>query len=128
MNTRPVFRLHPRAHAVALMAIGLAAAAAAPAFAQTATPPSATAADTGPGPGPGRLADVIVTAQKVAQPAGKAAISITAIGGDELRTSGATNAVALSTLMPNVQISAGSSGSTDISIRGIVSTDRKSVV
>ena len=107
MNTRLVFRLHPRAHAVALMAFGLAAAAAAPAFAQTAT--AATAATDA---GPDRLADVIVTAQKVAQPAGKAAISITAIGGDELRTTGATNAVALSTLMPNVQISGGSSGST----------------
>ena len=122
MNTRLVFRLHPRAHAVALMAFGLAAAAAAPAFAQTAT--AATAATDA---GPGRLADVIVTAQKVAQPAGKAAISITAIGGDELRTTGATNAVALSTLMPNVQISGGSSGSTDISIRGIVSTNTTEV-
>ena len=125
MNTRLVFRLHPRAHAVALMAFGLAAAAAAPAFAQTATAaPAATAATDA---GPGRLADVIVTAQKVAQPAGKAAISITAIGGDELRTTGATNAVALSTLMPNVQISGGSSGSTDISIRGIVSTNTTEV-
>ncbi len=122
MNTCPVFRLNSRAHAVALMAFSLAAAAAAPVFAQTAAG-TATASDLGPG----RLADVIVTAQKVAQPAGKAAISITAIGGEELRTSGATNAVALSTLMPNVQISAGSSGSTDISIRGIVSTNTTEV-
>ena len=49
------------------------------------------------------------------------------LGGEELRTSGATNAVALSTLMPNVQISSGSSGSTDISIRGIVSTNTTEV-
>lgn len=73
------------------------------------------------------MADVIITAQKVAQPAGKAAISITAIGGEELRTSGATNATALTTLMPNVQISGGSAGSTDISIRGIVSTNTTEV-
>lgn len=119
VNTRPLFRLN------ALAAAALACTLGTPAGAQTsvpATPAAPTAAAE-----PGRLADVIITAQKVAQPAGKAAISITAIGGEELRTSGATNAVALSTLMPNVQISSGSSGSTDISIRGIVSTNTTEV-
>ena len=110
MITSPCFRLH------ALVAAALVCTLGSKASAQT-----SMAAE------PGRLADIVITAQKVAQPAGKAAISLTAIGGEELRTSGATNATALTTLMPNVQISSGSAGSTDISIRGIVSTNTTEV-
>ncbi len=74
-----------------------------------------------------RLADVVVTAQKVAQPSSKTAISITAVTGEDLRTAGAATAVNLTTLMPNIQISGGQQGSTDISIRGIVSTNTSEI-
>ena len=43
----------------------------------------------------GRLADVTVTAQKIAQPASKTALSLTAVTGDNLRSSGVTTAVGL---------------------------------
>ena len=125
----PNFRPNSRA-AMAALLCSLAAVSSS-ALAQTsapAAPPATTPVTTQATSGePGRLADVIVTAQKVAQPAGKAAISITAIGGEELRTLGVANATALTTLMPNVQISSGSAGSTDISIRGIVSTNTTEV-
>ena len=87
LKDRPNFRPKPRASAAALYC--LLAAVSSPALAQTSAPfatpfatPVTTQATTGE---PGRLADVVITAQKVAQPAGKAAISITAIGGEELR-------------------------------------------
>lgn len=75
----------------------------------------------------GRLADVTVTAQKIAQPASKTALSLTAVTGDNLRSSGVTTAVGLTELIPNVQIAPGSAGSTDISIRGIASTNTTEV-
>ena len=78
-------------------------------------------------PETGRLADVTVTAQKIAQPSSKTALSLTAIGGDDLRTSGATTAVGLTNLIPNVQITTGSQNSTEISIRGIGSTNNTEV-
>ena len=108
--TSPCFRLHALAAAALVCTLG-----------------SKASAQTSMAAEPGRLADVIITAQKVAQPVGKAALSIAAIGGGELRTLGATNATALTTLMPNVQSSSGSAGSTDISIRGIVSTNTTEV-
>ena len=114
MNTSPFFRLN------ALAAAALACTLSSAVSAQVSTPTSTPAE-------PSRLADVVITAQKIAQPASKAAISITAVGGEELRTSGATSATALTTLMPNVQISGGGAGSTDISIRGIVSTNTTEV-
>ena len=78
-------------------------------------------------PETGRLADVTVTAQKVAQPSSKTALSLTAVTGEDLRTAGATTAVGLTNLIPNVQIAAGTAGSTDISIRGIGSTNTTEV-
>lgn len=83
--------------------------------AQTATPET------------GRLADVTVTAQKVAQPSSKTALSLTAVTGEDLRISGATTAVGLTNLIPNVQITTGSQNSTEISIRGIGSTNNTEV-
>ena len=80
-----------------------------------------------PAPETGRLADVTVTAQKVAQPSSKTALSLTAVTGEDLRTAGATTAVGLTNLIPNVQIAAGTSSSTDISIRGIGSTNTTEV-
>ena len=78
-------------------------------------------------PETGRLADVTVTAQKIAQPSSKTALSLTAVTGEDLRTAGATTAVGLTNLIPNVQIAPGTSGSTDISIRGIGSTNTTEV-
>ena len=78
-------------------------------------------------PESGRLADVTVTAQKIAQPSSKTALSLTAVTGEDLRTAGATTAVGLTNLIPNVQIAPGTSGSTDISIRGIGSTNTPEV-
>ncbi len=85
-----------------------------------------TSAQTSP-PETGRLADVTVTAQKVAQPSSKTALSLTAVTGEDLRSAGATTAVGLTNLIPNVQIAPGTSGSTDISIRGIGSTNTTEV-
>lgn len=75
----------------------------------------------------GRLADVTVTAQKIAQPSSKTALSLTAIRGEDLRDAGATSAVGLTDMIPNVQIGGGSASSTDISIRGIASTNTTEV-
>ena len=73
------------------------------------------------------LETVVVTAQRVSQLASKAPIAITALSPEELRSAGATTAVNLTNLVPNVLISAGSSASTDISIRGIASTNTTEV-
>ena len=78
-------------------------------------------------PETGRLADVNVTAQKIVQPSSKTALSLTAVTGEDLRTSGATTAVGLTDLIPNVQISSGQQNSTEISIRGIGSTNNTEV-
>jgi iron complex outermembrane receptor protein len=75
----------------------------------------------------GRLADVTVTAQKIAQPASKTPLSLTAVSGENLRSAGVTNAVGLTELIPNVQIAPGTAGSTDISIRGIASSNTTEV-
>ena len=73
------------------------------------------------------LETVVITAQRVSQLASKAPIAITALSPEELRSAGATTAVNLTNLVPNVLISAGSSASTDISIRGIASTNTTEV-
>ena len=73
------------------------------------------------------LETVVVTAQRVSQLASKTPIAITALSSEELRSAGATTAVNLTNLVPNVLISAGSSASTDISIRGIASTNTTEV-
>ena len=78
-------------------------------------------------PETGRLADVNVTAQKIVQPSSKTALSLTAVTGEDLRTSGATTAVGLTDLIPNVQISSGQQNATEISIRGIGSTNNTEV-
>lgn len=70
----------------------------------------------------GPIQEVIVTAQKTAQPASKTPLALSVLGGDELRQSGATNAVALTELAPNVQIST-DSGKLQVAIRGVVSLD-----
>ena len=74
-----------------------------------------------------RLPEIVVTAQRISQLASKTALAITAVSGEELRATGTTTAVGLTSLAPNVLISAGSSASTDISIRGIVSSNTTEV-
>ena len=78
-------------------------------------------------PETGRLADVNVTAQKIVQPSSKTALSLTAVTGEDLRTAGATTAVGLTDLIPNVQITSGNQNSTEVSIRGIGSTNNTEV-
>jgi iron complex outermembrane receptor protein len=68
------------------------------------------------------IPEVIVTAQKTAQPASKTPIALSVIGSEDLRQAGATNAVALSELAPNVQIST-DMGKLQVAIRGVVSLD-----
>ena len=114
MKTNP--NVHPFRPTVLTCAVGaLLCSLAAASSAQTAAPET------------GRLADVTVTAQKIVQPSSKTALSLTAVSGEDLRTAGATTAVGLTNLIPNVQIAPGTSGSTDISIRGIGSTNTTEV-
>ena len=114
MKTNPT--VHPFRPTVLTCAVGaLLCSLAAASSAQTAAPET------------GRLADVTVTAQKIVQPSSKTALSLTAVTGEDLRTAGATTAVGLTNLIPNVQIAPGTSGSTDISIRGIGSTNTTEV-
>ncbi|CAN7237497.1 TonB-dependent receptor [Pseudoduganella sp. LjRoot289] len=80
------------------------------------------AAMTGAAAQDGQIQEVIVTAQKTAQPASKTPLALSVLGGEELRQAGATNAVALTELAPNVQIST-DSGKLQIAIRGVVSLD-----
>jgi iron complex outermembrane receptor protein len=70
----------------------------------------------------GQIQEVIVTAQKTAQPASKTPLALSVLGGDDLRQAGATNAVALTELAPNVQIST-DNGKLQVAIRGVVSLD-----
>ena len=119
------FKHSPLTLAIAALVWGSASAVSA----QTTTPPAAPLAtpSTSAAPETARLADVVVTAQKISQPASKTPLAITAIGGDDLRAAGATNATGLTSLIPNVFISAGANASTDVSIRGIGSTNSTEV-
>ncbi|MCS0632510.1 TonB-dependent receptor [Telluria mixta] len=68
------------------------------------------------------IQEVIVTAQKTAQPASKTPLALSVLGGDDLRQAGATNPVALTELAPNVQITT-DTGMLQVAIRGVVSLD-----
>ncbi|MCS0627925.1 TonB-dependent receptor [Telluria mixta] len=70
----------------------------------------------------GQIQEVIVTAQRVAQPASKTPLSLSVISGDDLKSAGAVNASSLTELVPNVQI-ANSGSATVIAIRGVSSAD-----
>ena len=69
-----------------------------------------------------RMLEVIVTAQRVAQPASKTPLSLSVVSGDDLKQAGAVNASSLTELVPNVQVS-NNGGATTISIRGVSSAD-----
>ena len=80
-----------------------------------------TLAQTAP-PEDNRMLEVIVTAQRVAQPASKTPLSLSVVSGDDLKQAGAVNASSLTELVPNVQVS-NNGGATTISIRGVSSAD-----
>jgi iron complex outermembrane receptor protein len=70
----------------------------------------------------GRMAEVIVTAQKVAQPASKTPLALSVISGDDLKQAGVNDPRALTETLPNVEI-AQESGMLQIAIRGVTSLD-----
>lgn len=71
---------------------------------------------------PGALQEITVTATKVATPASKTPVSLSVVGGEDLKSAGITEARALEEVAPNVQI-AQESGKLQIAIRGVVSLD-----
>lgn len=106
------------------------AAAAAQVFAQTQAAPAAADGDAAKGSAaassqPAKrtaLETVVVTAQKVLQPASKTPLALSVVGGEDLRESGITDARGLTDAVPNVNI-AQESGKLQIAIRGVVSLD-----
>ncbi|RJG14781.1 TonB-dependent receptor [Massilia cavernae] len=70
----------------------------------------------------GAIQEVIVTAQRVAQPASKTPLALSVVSGDDLKNAGAMNAASLTDLVPNVQI-ANNGGAMEIAIRGVSSAD-----
>ncbi len=104
----PKFQRHVLGAAVATLLAGLAAGAQAQ---------NAAADD-----GAGKIIEVMVTAQRVAQPASKTPLSLSVVSGEELKSAGAVNASSLTDMVPNVQI-ANVGGATTIAIRGVTSAD-----
>jgi len=66
--------------------------------------------------------EIIVTAQKIAQPVLKTPVALSAITGDDLKAAGVTNAIDLADNVPSVWISQ-DTGKAQIAIRGVASTD-----
>jgi iron complex outermembrane receptor protein len=71
----------------------------------------------------GKIQEVMVTAQRISQPASKTPLSLSVLSGDDLKAAGAVNAASLTDMVPNVQISTNGSGGTVIAIRGVSSAD-----
>ncbi|NDY91884.1 TonB-dependent receptor [Ideonella livida] len=125
MNRQPL--LTPLARQLAAGGLLALALPMAPALAQDAAPAAAGAASApaaeAPAPAtPARLQEVVVTAQKVRQPASKTPVALTVVGGEELRAAGVTDARGLTDVAPGVQIGQ-ESGKAQIAIRGVVSLD-----
>lgn len=68
------------------------------------------------------LTEVIITAQKIAQPASKTPLALSVISGDDLKNAGTVDPRALAATLPNVEISQ-ESGMLQVAIRGVVSLD-----
>ena len=66
--------------------------------------------------------EVIVTAQKVAQPASKTPVALSVVSGDDLKDAGINDARALAEVTPSLNM-AQESGKLQITIRGVVSLD-----
>lgn len=114
------FRIGARALSVTALALAagqLFAQAAPSAAPETAAPEAAEAKA-----GPKTLPEVVVTAQKVAQPASKAPVALSVLGGEDLKEAGISDPRALTEAVPNVVI-AQESGKLQIAIRGVVSLD-----
>jgi iron complex outermembrane receptor protein len=79
-------------------------------------------AQTAPDEESGKVQEVIVTAQRIAQPASKTPVSLSVLSGEDLKAAGAFDATRLTELVPNVQIS-NNTGATVITIRGVSSAD-----
>lgn len=67
--------------------------------------------------------EVIVTANKVTQSALKVGASLAAVGADDIREKGVTDAKALTDLIPNTQISQAGGSTVVVNIRGIDNTN-----
>jgi iron complex outermembrane receptor protein len=65
--------------------------------------------------------EVVVTAQRVAEPLSKTPLAVTAISGDSLRSQGVTDPTRLGEHIPNVSIDR--ANGLQITIRGVTSTD-----
>ena len=70
----------------------------------------------------GGIIEVIVTAQKIAQPAIKTPLALTVLGGEDMKNAGINEARALADSVPNVQITQ-EAGKLQIAIRGVASLD-----
>lgn len=99
--------LHPRA---AAMLAALSALGAGNACAQATAVPKAEQ-------------EVIVTANKVSQSALKVGASLSAVGADDLREMGVSDAKGLTDLIPNTQISQAGGSTVVVNIRGIDNTN-----
>jgi iron complex outermembrane receptor protein len=68
------------------------------------------------------ISEVIITAQKIAQPASKTPVAVSVMSGEDLKDAGVTDARSLAEMLPNVEISK-ESGMLQVAIRGVVSLD-----
>ncbi len=114
--------VRPEIRPLVLTALALAAGQvfAQPQAAQPAEAAAPAPEQAGSAPSRNELPTVIVTAQKVMQPASKTAVALSVIDGEQLRLSGAVDARALQELSPSVQIGQ-ESGRLQINIRGVMS-------
>jgi iron complex outermembrane receptor protein len=83
---------------------------------------SVAIAQTTPAPKDGGIPEVIVTAQKIAQPASKTPLALSVISGDALKEAGVNDPRALAETLPNVEI-AQETGMLQVAIRGVTSMD-----
>lgn len=79
-------------------------------------------AQTAPVQKDGGIPEVIVTAQKIAQPASKTPLALSVISGDDLKAAGTNDPRALADSLPNVEI-AQETGMLQVAIRGVTSMD-----
>ncbi|MBQ0929368.1 TonB-dependent receptor [Ideonella alba] len=70
----------------------------------------------------GVIQEVVVTAQKTAQPASKTPVALSVVSADDLKDAGITDARGLAEVTPNLQMGQ-ESGKLQIAIRGVVSLD-----
>ncbi|MDO7843124.1 TonB-dependent receptor [Sphingomonas immobilis] len=97
--------------------IALSAAIATPAYSQTSVSPPA-AAPAAP-PGETTIADIVVTAQKRAQKINDVGMSITAIGGEEMKKLGIVTTADLARIEPSFKYSYSSYGTPVLTLRGV---------